>query len=49
MSPISPRWDHQLCDDAAAAALAAALGLAQPVARLLCQRGLATLNWLRVS
>ena len=40
MSPISPRWDHQLCDDAAAAALAGALGLAQPVARLLCQRGL---------
>src|SRR6266571_4687785 len=37
---ISPRWDHQLCDDAAAAALAAALGLAQPIARLLCQRGL---------
>src|SRR5437016_9996333 len=37
---IPPRWDHQLCDDAAAAALAAALGLAQPVARLLCQRGL---------
>ena len=40
MSPISPRWDHQVCDDRAAAALAAALGLAQPVARLLCQRGL---------
>src|SRR2546426_9044271 len=37
---ISPRWDHQLCDDAAAATLAAALGLAPPVARLLCQRGL---------
>src|SRR2546426_1626998 len=37
---IPPRWDHQLCDDAAAATLAAALGLAPPVARLLCQRGL---------
>ena len=40
MSPISPRWEHQPCDDAAAATLAAALDLAQPVARLLCQRGL---------
>src|SRR5437016_3742717 len=37
---IPPRWDHQLCEDAAAAPLAAALGLAPPVARLLCQRGL---------
>ena len=37
---ISPRWEHQICDDAAAATLAAALDLAPPVARLLCQRGL---------
>jgi single-stranded-DNA-specific exonuclease len=37
---IRPRWEHQHCDDAAAATLAAALDLAQPVARLLCQRGL---------
>src|SRR5580765_3428015 len=37
---ISPRWVHQPCDDAAAAALAAALDLSLPVARLLCQRGL---------
>ena len=36
---ISPRWDHQPCDDGAAAALAAALEIAPPVARLLCQRG----------
>src|SRR5881396_1171796 len=38
---IPPRWDHQLCDDAAAATLAAALRIEPPVARLLCQRGLA--------
>jgi len=37
---ISPRWEHQRCDEAAAATLAAALDLAPPVARLLCQRGL---------
>jgi len=36
---ISPRWEHRACDEAAAATLAAALGLALPVARLLCQRG----------
>src|SRR5262245_16198608 len=38
---ILPRWDLQPCDDAAAAALAAAVGVAPAVARLLCQRGLA--------
>jgi single-stranded-DNA-specific exonuclease len=37
---ISPRWEQQPCDEAAAAILAAALNLAPPVARLLCQRGL---------
>jgi single-stranded-DNA-specific exonuclease len=37
---ISPRWDLQPCDERASSALAAALGLEQPVARLLCQRGL---------
>jgi single-stranded-DNA-specific exonuclease len=36
----SPRWDLQPCDERASSALAAALGLEQPVARLLCQRGL---------
>ncbi len=37
---ISPRWDLQPCDDGASIALAAALGIAPVVARLLCQRGL---------
>jgi single-stranded-DNA-specific exonuclease len=36
----SPRWDLQPCDERASAALAAALHLEPPVARLLCQRGL---------
>jgi single-stranded-DNA-specific exonuclease len=38
---ISPRWDSQRCDDEAAGRLAAAIGVAPIVARLLCQRGLA--------
>jgi single-stranded-DNA-specific exonuclease len=37
---ISPRWRNEPCDEDAAGRLAAALGLAAPVARLLCQRGL---------
>ena len=37
---ISPRWDLQTCDEAAASALTTALGLEPAVARLLCQRGL---------
>jgi single-stranded-DNA-specific exonuclease len=37
---IVPRWDHQPCDEAASATLAAALGLQPAVARLLCQRGM---------
>src|SRR2546428_2269441 len=37
---ISPRWDLQPCDDPASERLAAALGIAPIVARLLCQRGL---------
>jgi single-stranded-DNA-specific exonuclease len=37
---IDPTWEVQPCDEAASAALAAALNLAPPVARLLCQRGL---------
>jgi len=37
---ISPRWDLEPCDDPAAERLAAALGIAPIVARLLCQRGL---------
>src|SRR6266850_1405530 len=37
---IVPRWDPQPCDDPASAHLAAALGIAPIVARLLCQRGL---------
>ena len=40
MPTIGPRWDAQPCDDAAAEKLAAALGIAPVVARLLCQRGL---------
>src|SRR5258706_15715303 len=37
---IGPKWDSLTCDDAAAQNLAAALGIAPIVARLLCQRGL---------
>src|SRR4051812_8393771 len=37
---IAPRWELQACDDAASVALAAELGVAPVVARLLCQRGL---------
>jgi single-stranded-DNA-specific exonuclease len=40
MSPISPRWDLQPCDDAATNRLSAALQIEPAVARLLCQRGL---------
>src|ERR1700682_5360938 len=40
MPTIGPRWDALPCDDAAAERLAAALGIAPVVARLLCQRGL---------
>ncbi len=40
MAPIPPRWEPQPCDDAAAAALGSALGVAPVIARLLCQRGL---------
>ncbi len=41
MTPAAPVWHTLLCDDAAAASLAGALGVAPLVARLLCQRGLA--------
>jgi single-stranded-DNA-specific exonuclease len=37
---VAPRWESLACDDAAASALAAALGVSPVVARLLCQRGL---------
>jgi len=37
---LGPRWEPLTCDDAAAQTLAAALGIAPTVARLLCQRGL---------
>src|SRR5205823_7469552 len=37
---IFPRWELQPCDEGASTSLAAALGLAPTVARLLCQRGL---------
>ncbi len=40
MPTIGPRWDTLACDEAAATALAAALGVPPVVARLLCQRGL---------
>ncbi len=40
MAVAPPRWERLPCDEAAAAALAAALDLAPIVARLLCQRGL---------
>jgi single-stranded-DNA-specific exonuclease len=41
MTAVAPRWQAIACDDAAAANLSAALGVAPLVARLLCQRGLA--------
>jgi single-stranded-DNA-specific exonuclease len=40
MPPIPPRWEPLPCDEPAAQRLAAALGVAPIVARLLCQRGL---------
>jgi single-stranded-DNA-specific exonuclease len=40
MPTAPPKWDSLPCDDAAAETLAAALGIAPVVARLLCQRGL---------
>ncbi len=40
MPTIGPRWETLACDEAAALALAAALGVPPVVARLLCQRGL---------
>lgn len=40
MSVITRTWDTLPCDEAATAHLAAALGIAPVVARLLCQRGL---------
>src|SRR5713101_3749164 len=40
MHAIGPRWDALPSDNAAAERLAAALGIAPVVARLLCQRGL---------
>ncbi|PYR60756.1 MAG: single-stranded-DNA-specific exonuclease RecJ [Acidobacteria bacterium] len=36
---IAPRWEATPCDEAATDALAAALRIAPPIARLLCQRG----------
>jgi len=36
---IPPRWEATPCDETATEALAAALRIAPPVARLLCQRG----------
>jgi len=40
MPTVGPRWDITPCDEAATAALAAAIGIEPTVARLLCQRGL---------
>jgi len=40
MASIPPRWESLPCDEAAAADLAAAIGVAPVVARLLCMRGL---------
>ena len=40
MPIVGPKWDAMACDDAAADTLAASLGIAPIVARLLCQRGL---------
>jgi single-stranded-DNA-specific exonuclease len=39
MPLVGPRWEAVACDDSAATELAAALGIAPIVARLLCQRG----------
>ena len=39
MATVAPRWEAVACDEAAAARLAEALGVAPIVARLLCQRG----------
>jgi single-stranded-DNA-specific exonuclease len=39
MPTISPRWDPVPCDESATEKLAAALGIAPVVARILCQRG----------
>jgi single-stranded-DNA-specific exonuclease len=39
MPVVGRRWETQPCDEARAAELAAALGIAPIVARLLCQRG----------
>src|SRR5688572_20700297 len=39
MTTVAPRWDCQICDDAVAERLAAALGVPPVVARLLSQRG----------
>src|SRR3981081_2162094 len=40
MPIVGPKWDALSCDDAAATALAAALGIAPVVAKILCKRGL---------
>src|ERR671931_364003 len=40
MPTLALRWESLPCDDDAATRLAAALRIAPPVARLLCQRGL---------
>jgi single-stranded-DNA-specific exonuclease len=40
VAALSRLWQHQSCDEAAAASLAAATGLAPVTARLLCQRGI---------
>src|SRR5262245_10010358 len=40
MPAVGPRWEINACDDVAAGALSAALGIEPTVARLLCQRGL---------
>ncbi len=40
MPVAAPRWESIACDEAAATELAAALGIAPVVAKLLCQRGL---------
>src|SRR2546425_5619683 len=40
MPIVAPRWDALACDDVAVDKLAAELGIAPIVARLLCQRGI---------
>jgi single-stranded-DNA-specific exonuclease len=40
VATVAPRWDALACDEAAATELAAALGVAPIIARILCQRGL---------